>query len=120
MTYLLVGIAGALGAVCRVGIYAATGPQRWPWVTLSINVVGSFMLGLIITLSAHRMPAEYRTAATGGFLGAFTTFSTFTYEGVDLINDGRVMAAAWYLGASVALGLSAVLIGIALANWLTS
>ncbi len=92
MVYVYVGIAGALGALARVGLSLALGPQRWPWVTLGINVVGSFLLGAVVTMAANRIPTEYRFAVTGGFLGAFTTFSTFAYEGVGMIREGRVVA----------------------------
>lgn len=116
VTFVLVAIAGALGALCRVGIYAAVGEQRWPWVTLGINVLGSLLLGVVVTLTLNRIPAEYRIAITGGFLGAFTTFSTFAYEGAGLINEGRLLAAALYAIASIVLGVAAVFVGVFIAH----
>lgn len=90
--YLLVAMFGALGAMSRYAVDgwvsdAARG--RFPGGTLVINVTGSFVLGILVELTTSRLPPHpnWRVALGIGFLGAFTTFSTFTYETVRLAED---------------------------------
>jgi CrcB protein len=81
MTWALVGVAGALGAVARYGVGLAVGPREFPWATLSINVVGSFLIGIILTVGALDRLSDQATAALAvGFVGSFTTYSTFSWE----------------------------------------
>jgi fluoride ion exporter CrcB/FEX len=63
MTWALVGVAGALGAVARYGVGLAVGPREFPWATLSINVVGSFLIGIILTVGALDRLSDQATAA---------------------------------------------------------
>ena len=117
--YLLVGLGGCLGAIARyaLGGWAA---EKWgagfPYGTLLINVSGSFVLGLFLAVTASRLPLDprWRLFFAVGFLGAYTTFSTFTYETVQLLlaNDWRPALA--YVGVSNVLGVGAALLGIGL------
>jgi CrcB protein len=105
-----VAIAGALGALARFGIGTAFGPRApraFPTATFLINVTGSFVLGLLAVLLSERFIASHalRTSLTVGFLGAYTTFSTFSLETVRLIEEGASGTAAVYVLASVALGV---------------
>jgi len=114
---LLVGVAGAIGAMARFGINEAVGPRSFPWATLAINVTGSFLLGVALTLAAERGWSPEAVATVGtGFLGAYTTFSTFTWEAFSLGRSDRLATAAVYLVASVATGVAAAAAGYGVAK----
>lgn len=120
---LAVALGGALGALCR---WAAAGwIQRvtgspFPWGTLAVNVVGSALLGFILVwLQSTVASPESRQFLTVGLLGSFTTFSTFSFETVALIQGGEWPRAVAYGGGSLVLGLLAVLLGSGLATFLT-
>ncbi len=120
MTYLLIAVGGALGALGR---YSAAGwvhtwaGDAYPWGTLLVNVVGAAMLGLFYrTAEALLVSPGTRAFVAIGFLGAFTTFSTFSYEAAALLQDGEWGAAALYSLGSVALGLVGVFFGFWLAS----
>ena len=108
---LAVGLGGALGALARYGVANAIGARAFPWAPLAINVIGSFALGLVLAGAAGRWSPAVGFAVTVGFLGAFTTFSTFSFEATQLLRDGRPGAAGAYVGASVVLGLLASVAG---------
>lgn len=107
---LAVFLGGALGAWARyrlsVWIDACAG-RAFPWGTLAVNVAGSFALGLLLPGLAGESPA-LRAFAAAGFLGAFTTFSTFAAETLALARDGLRWRAATYVALSLGLGLVAV------------
>lgn len=111
MTALLVAVGGALGALGRYGVGVVLGGRAFPWATLSVNVAGSVALGYVLGAAATRWDPVATTAVTVGFLGAFTTFSTFSAEAVALLRDGRGSAALTYVAASVALGLAGAAAG---------
>ncbi|HEX4978993.1 MAG TPA: fluoride efflux transporter CrcB [Acidimicrobiales bacterium] len=119
MRLLAVAAAGAAGAVARYGLGRAFATRDFPWTTLAVNVAGSLALGLLLGGVASRWQESVRLAATVGFLGAFTTFSTFSYEATELVRDGRAPAALAYVGASVVLGLAAAAAGYSAANALS-
>jgi CrcB protein len=107
-----VGVAGAAGAISRYLIGLAFGAQRFPWATLSINISGSFVLALIVTVATERRwSADVATAITVGFLGAYTTFSTFAYESFVLGRTDRAGTATVYVFASIGFGLAAAWCG---------
>ena len=86
MPTVLVAVAGALGAVLRYRIGLAVGVRTFPWATLGVNISGSFLLALVLTGPAvARWPTVTSTAVAVGFLGAYTTFSTFGYETFTLL-----------------------------------
>lgn len=119
--YLWVAFGGAIGSVCRFGLGLAmlrvTGP-RYPWGTLLINVLGSFVIGYFGELSraGGRLPVseEIRIFVIVGFCGGFTTFSSFSLQTLDLFRLGLPALAASYIAASVALCLAAVYLGVVL------
>ena len=124
--YLLVGIGGFLGAIARFLIARWTDAfleTRFPLGTFIINVSGSFLLGIIGTLVAKKIFSSsdgIRLALAVGFLGAYTTFSTFELETHALFEDGSWLIALTNIVVSVLLGLIAVRAGIVAANaWLT-
>ena len=111
MRVVLVAVAGALGALSRYGIGQAVGTMTFPWATLGINVVGCAALGFVLGGPGRDWSPDVTTAIAAGFLGAFTTFSTFGFETTALVRDGRAAAAALYVVASVGLGLAAAALG---------
>jgi CrcB protein len=108
----LVAIAGAVGALSRYGIGVAVGVRSFPWATLGINIAGSYLLGLVLVVGARRgWPDTSTVPITIGFLGAFTTFSTFSYETYTMLRTDRAGAAAAYVIGSVVLGVLAAGLG---------
>lgn len=118
MRTLVIGAAGFLGAASRYHVegWVSRRPagSAFPWGTLVVNVSGSFALGLVATLMAERfLPHPHlRSAVTIGFLGAYTTFSTFAYETLRLGEDGAGGLALLNVALSVGLGLLAAWFGV--------
>ncbi len=120
MRAVYVGVAGALGALTRYGIGLMVGPRAFPWATLGINVSGSFLGGLLLAAASGRLSAQVTTAVTVGFLGAYTTYSTFAFEAYTLGSTGRLWGAAAYAGLSLVLGIAAAAVGHHLGRTLTT
>ena len=119
MTLALVMVAAAVGAPLRYVVDQAV-QHRWPGAfptgTLTVNLSGSFLLGLLTGLAAqHGLAPQAVTVLGTGLLGAYTTFSTFSYETVRLLEDGAVAEAALNVVGSLALGLAAAAAGLGLA-----
>lgn len=89
-----------------------------PWGTLVVNVLGCWMLGLLLPLAADRPPTPLLGFLTIGCIGAFTTFSTFAYEVMVLLEARQVLRAAGYLAASLVLGLCSVAAGVEIGRML--
>ena len=119
---LLIGIGGFIGAVARYGLSLWIG-QRWgrsfPLGTFLVNVSGSFFIGLLMTLMADRYAAnpQWRLLLVVGFLGAYTTFSTFEYETGALLKDGEWFFAMLNIILSVVVGFVALKLGEAIAKF---
>ena len=98
-------------------------PGSFPWSTFTVNVTGCFVLGVLLTLIVERWPPSryVRAFAVIGFLGAYTTFSTYTVEAVILAKDHHADIALAYVLASLVAGVIAVYAGMALARlpWLS-
>ncbi len=123
MTYALVAIFGAAGAVSRYwvdGRISDLTHGQFPWGTFAINVIGAFALGILVALTTERLllSPNWRVALGIGFLGSFTTFSTYAYESVKLGEDGAVGLALVNSVGMVALGLLAAALGLALGRTL--
>jgi CrcB protein len=125
MPYLLVGVGGFVGANARFLVARLVGTlfeTRFPLGTFVINISGSFLLGVLGTVVAEKvMPSSeaMRLALGVGFLGAYTTFSTFEFETHALFDDGSWLTATMNMFASLLVGLAAVRAGIILAkSWL--
>ncbi len=108
---MLIGLAGAAGALCRLGLANVVGERSFPLATLAVNVAGSFVLGLVVALVPSRISPAVVSVLGVGFLGAFTTFSTFALDAVRLQESGRFVAAGSYVVASVALGVAGATAG---------
>jgi len=110
-----IAIGGALGAPARYGIGEAVhvSPGTFPWATFAINVTGCLVIGLLAVVLTNRIEHPLvRPFLVTGFLGAYTTFSTFAVDVDVLGKDGHVGMAAAYVVASVAIGLAAVVTGL--------
>ena len=113
MTALLVGLGGVCGVMARYGIGKATlHSDALLWSTVGINVVGSFLLGLLA--AEHWFSRDVREALGVGFLGGFTTFSTFSVQVVLDVDAGEPWRAAAYVVASVVGGIAAATCGYVL------
>jgi len=117
----IVGLAGAGGAVSRylVGrFFAERAGSRFPLGTLIINVMGAFLIGLLFALAGHKLiTANQQVVLATGFLGGYTTFSTMSWEGVQLMRGGKTASSLLYLGGSVALGLVFTVLGLLVGGW---
>ena len=110
-------MAGAVGVMSRYGLGVAVGVRSFPWATLGINVTGSLALGFVVAFGVERGWSDTKLLPiTVGFLGAYTTFSTFSYETFTLLRENRAPTALTYVAASLIGGLLAASAGYALAN----
>jgi CrcB protein len=122
--YLAVAVGGAAGSIGRFGIDQAIERRSFavfPWATFTINMTGCLLIGLIVAslVDRHDTPAWLRTGLVVGFLGGYTTFSTFAQEGLDLMREGQSGVAVLYAVGSVLVGLVAVYAGMALGRVLS-
>lgn len=116
-SYLYIAIGGAFGAVARFYfstlIYNKT-QQSFPYGTFLVNLVGCFLLGLFYSLFLEKYDVnpQIKSMITIGFLGAFTTFSTFSLEAFNMIKEGNIKISFLYAGGSIFLGIFFVWLGI--------
>lgn len=115
---ILFGIAGTLARYGLQGVVQSRTGPGFPTGTLVVNLLGCFLLGGVgqYALNHISFPPEWRVALTIGFFGAFTTFSTFGWETVHLLQDGEWVKAGGYVSASVIGGLVLLRIGMVLAD----
>ena len=121
MAWLMVAVGGGLGSVLRYGaqrIAANYAGSETVMGTLAVNLAGSFILGFLMTLLLVRFPVstEVRIFLTVGLLGGFTTFSTLSYQTVQLLETNSPIAAIGSLAANVILGLALAYAGILVAR----
>ena len=117
LKYVAVGIGGFLGAIARYALGAYVGSRygvRFPYGTFVINMSGSFLIGLTLTLLVKTASPYWRYLIPIGFIGAYTTFSTFEYETLRAIQDGQITTGLLNLALSVVVGFLAVWAGAAL------
>jgi CrcB protein len=115
--FLWVGLGGFLGANARyaLGLWVVNRlGAGFPFHTLLINVTGSLAIGVLLVLLTERFVVDpaWRLLLVVGFLGGYTTFSSYTFEALVLAEEGRWLAAAWYVMGSNGIGLSAAYVGV--------
>jgi fluoride exporter len=113
---LLIAVGGSLGALARYGLSGYVQKRvegAFPAGTLVVNLAGCLAIGIILSLVEDRqfLSTNARVFLTVGFLGAFTTFSAFGYETIELLRDDNLGLAFWNVGTNVVLGLAAVKLG---------
>lgn len=114
---LQVALGGAVGAMLRFGSVNAAARlfgAGFPYGTLFVNVLGSFIMGLAAVYLFTRLDGRYTPLLMTGVLGGFTTFSAFSLDAVKLFESGRMLAAGAYIGGSVLLAIVALLAGMSL------
>ena len=119
----LIALAGAAGTLARYWlsglVYDILG-REFPWGTAAVNILGCFLFGLVWEAGAERMllRTEARAVLLTGFMGAFTTFSTFIFESGNLLEDGRYLAALANVGFQTVVGFGALFAGLMLGRML--
>jgi fluoride exporter len=117
MPIVLIGLGGFAGAISRYlvdGFVSDRTGGGFPWGTLVVNATGSFVLGLLFAMTTERaiFPADLRGPLMIGFIGAYTTFSTYMLESWGLLESGSYGPAIANLGGSMVVGLAAVAVGL--------
>ena len=120
MHWFAVAIGGALGSIARYALSTwifDVSSHKFPYATLAVNVLGSFVMGILFVIIVEKaaLPTEMRSLLMIGFLGAFTTFSTFSLDALSLWQNGHIFMSLVYMLATVIL----CLIAISSAIWLT-
>lgn len=115
-TVSLVALGGAIGASLRyltgIGLLRLFGRHDFPYAILTVNVVGSFLMGVFVVAAAHRGLTHYSPFVVTGILGGFTTFSAFSLETMTLIERGDSVQAGLYILLSVGLSVGALALGL--------
>ncbi|SMB90655.1 CrcB protein [Desulfonispora thiosulfatigenes DSM 11270] len=123
-TYLYVAIGGSLGAVSRylLSNWVNNKAQSiFPFGTFSVNMIGSFIIGVFYIVSMERLVSpELKLIISVGFLGAFTTFSTFSLETLNLMRENHILTAFINIGLSIIIGLIAAWLGIIIGKLLVN
>lgn len=115
-TFLAVFIGGGIGSMMRYAVqllmHQRLTPYNFPWATLSVNIIGSFLIGLFYAVSARfNLSEDVRLFLTAGLCGGFTTFSTFSNDGIALLRQGEVAMFVAYTLLSIILGIAAAFAG---------
>ena len=111
---LVVFGAGGTGCVARYLVALAVGRRAFPYATLAVNVVGSFLIAFILELALTRktIPPNLQLALTTGFMGGFTTYSSFNFETTQLVLGGHPARGLINVGATLTGGIAAGLLGL--------
>jgi len=118
MEYFLVASGGAAGSLIRFLIgrrISEKAKTEFPWGTFQINITGAILLGLVFSLGVKE---NLYTLFGDGFLGAYTTFSTFMYEGFNLFEDNEKMNALIYIAGSLILGIIGFILGVEIVKYI--
>ena len=114
--FLLVGLGGGIGSMLRYGTYRVMNAGQFPIATFTVNIAGSFLIGLIAGLSLKNaeFAGNWKLFLATGICGGFTTFSAFSADNLQLLQNGRYLTALLYTLASAGLGLAAAFGGFKL------
>ena len=109
----LVGLGGAAGSICRYSINVLLTPLQhgFPWSTFFVNIAGSFLIGLLAAVWTGPDAERWRLLAMTGFLGGFTTFSTFSIENMRMLQQGQWTMSAVYSILSIVAGILLAMLG---------
>lgn len=123
--YLYIAAGGAAGTLCRYfvsGVAQRLAGSSFPAGTFTVNMAGCLLFGLVTGIFENRfgLTTELRLMILTGFMGAFTTFSTYMFESVSLVKDGQWPMAALNLGGQTALGFMCIMAGLALGKLIVS
>ena len=116
--FLLVGLGGGIGSMLRYATSLMFTSRYFPYSTLAVNIVGSFVIGLVLGMSEknEHFLSNWKLFLATGICGGFTTFSSFSAENLELLQTGKTVSALLYITASVVLGIIAVWFGYKLLN----
>ncbi len=115
--FLLVGAGGAIGSMLRHGSNMLVGNRPFPYATFSINIIGSFAIGLVLGYCLKNdSAANWKLFLATGICGGFTTFSAFSYENLLLLQNGKIIATLLYIAGSVMFGIAAAWLGYKIFN----
>ena len=121
MQYTMVALGGALGAMARFWVYNATAiwGHKPAWATFGINALGAFLIGVAFVLLTERgtLQPELRSFIVVGFLGAFTTYSTYSMDALQLLEQGQITAALLYLLGTMLVCLLAAWLGLSVTRF---
>ena len=113
LKYLMVGVGGGLGSILRFWLGSYIGSRmgaRFPYGTFVVNITGSFLIGLVFAFLTARTQwsPNWRYLIPIGFIGGYTTFSSFEFETLRMIQDGQIGLGLFYVASSVVVGFAAV------------
>jgi fluoride exporter len=110
---LLVGLGGGIGSMVRYAVSLLMNSKLFPYATLSVNIVGSFIIGVVFAMSIKEagLSDNWRLFLATGICGGFTTFSAFSLENMGLLQSGRIGLAITYIILSIVLGIAATFLG---------
>lgn len=116
--FFLVGLGGAVGSMLRYGASLVINSSLFPFATLTVNIAGSFIIGLVmgLALKEEYFLHNWRLFLATGICGGFTTFSSFAAENLELIQSGKTLLAIIYILSSVVSGIIAVWLGYKILN----
>jgi CrcB protein len=114
--FLLAGLGGGIGSMLRYAAYLLLSDKNFPFATFTVNIIGSFIIGLVLALSIkdENFLNSWKLFLATGVCGGFTTFSALSAENVVLLQNGKYFIALGYIAASVALGIAAAWLGFKL------
>jgi CrcB protein len=115
---ILIAVAGACGALARYALVSTIGARFFPWGTMTVNIIGSCLMGFAYVYIVERnfLPESLKPLIMTGFLGAFTTFSTFSLEAWQLIDKGELFNAAFYIIGTTVICIVALFAGVLLSR----
>jgi len=110
---LLVGLGGSIGSMARYAVSLLIRSKSFPYATLSVNVIGSFIIGVVFAISIKEagLSNNWRLFLATGICGGFTTFSAFSLENMELLQNGKIGMALSYIIFSILLGIIATFLG---------
>jgi CrcB protein len=113
-TVIWVALGGAIGSAARYGLAGAVNYRSHPWGTVTVNVLGALVVGLLIGMWGFRADSDMRVGVAVGLLGGFTTFSTFAVDVIHLWEHGQEIEAVLSIAVTMIVGIGAAVVGVAL------